>query len=294
MSKALQEVAKDLLDKEAVSVVIGYGQGSDETGVTPIFVTKAGDVGKLTWNPLCVHNLAVYLTHKKKEIKAHGKPAIVAKGCDVKSIVGLIQEHQIKREDVVILGVTCNGVVANLKRWDCKLSDENRAYKCRYCGLKTPKEYDYLIGERVEFEGLKEDPFDDVRELEEKGGKERWEFWQAYFKRCIRCYACRQVCPFCYCERCITDKTMPRWVDPSSHARGNLSWNIVRAMHLAGRCVGCGECERACPMGIPIALLNRKMAKEVKERFNYIAGYDSKVDPPFGTFEEDDDESFIR
>ena len=58
---------------------------------------------------------------------------------------------------------------------------------------------------------------------------------------------------------------------PSSTRRptlkGNFAWHITRAFHLAGRCVGCDECTRACPAGIDLRLLNLSLAKAAEEQF---------------------------
>ena len=75
---------------------------------------------------------------------------------------------------------------------------------------------------------------------------------------------------------------------------GNMAWHIVRAMHLAGRCAGCAECERACPMDIPLNLLNRKMAKELKELYGHEAGLEPKEKGPLNEYREDDEQSFIK
>jgi ferredoxin len=294
MSEELQEIARKLLSEKKVGVVIGYAFAeTDPNRTTPIFVRDPGEAAKLVWNPLCLNNLAVYLTKKKPEIQALGKAAIVAKGCDVRSILGLIKEFQLKREDVVVIGVSCEGVVEDFKHWNGSLSVENTAQKCMYCKVRTPTTYDYIVGDEV-LPVEEDDQFSDVKELEARSVQERRAFWKEQFGRCIRCYACRQVCPFCYCDKCIADKTMPRWIESSAHERGNFAWNIIRAMHLAGRCVECDECTRVCPVGIPLNLLNREVEKEIKEKFGYVAGMDAETEPPLRTYSEEDDDSWIR
>jgi Na+-translocating ferredoxin:NAD+ oxidoreductase RnfC subunit len=62
-------------------------------------------------------------------------------------------------------------------------------------------------------------------------------------------------------------------------------WQIMHAMHLAGRCTDCGECERACPMTIPIQRIRRKLNQEIKELFAYEAGIDPEATPPLYTFQ---------
>ena len=97
----------------------------------------------------------------------------------------------------------------------------------------------------------------------------------------------------CFCERCIAEKTRPTWVEPSPHGQGVLAWHMLRAMHLAGRCVDCGECARACPVDIPLGLINRALARVVAERFDYRPGDDPSVPAPIGAFRVDDGQEFI-
>jgi ferredoxin len=123
---------------------------------------------------------------------------------------------------------------------------------------------------------------------------ERMAFWTEEFNRCVKCYACRQVCPMCYCERCIVDKNRPIAIDPAPSTKGNFAWHIARAFHLAGRCVGCGECSRACPAGIDLALLNISLHIAAQKNFGYEAGIDPKAEPVIGSYTLHDTEAFIR
>ena len=297
MENTLRQKARELLEKGEVKVVIGYGWNKRKTHTTPVFITKPQDVEKLIFNPLCVNNLSLYLTRKFPDIKALGKPAIVAKGCDIKTIAVLISESQLKREDVVILGMSCNGVVYKQELWKGELKPEIMPTKCHNCDVRNPHIADIIIGEKVNFTppdtpaGM---VFDKIRELDKKSNSERWDFWIEHFNRCIKCYACRQVCPLCYCERCIAEKNMPQWIETSAHPRGNLAWNLKRAMDLTGRCTFCGECERACPVNIPLNLVNQKLALVVKDAFGHKAGYDEKVHPPMIVFNMEDEEDFIK
>ena len=97
----------------------------------------------------------------------------------------------------------------------------------------------------------------------------------------------------CYCDQCIATLNQPQWIDTSAHPRGNVAWNIARAFHLAGRCINCGECERACPVDIPLMALNRFLARQVKHHFDYRPGYDTETYQPFARYSCDDTEDFI-
>ncbi len=101
----------------------------------------------------------------------------------------------------------------------------------------------------------------------DRPARERWVFWAAQFARCLRCNACRAGCPLCSCLRCVADKTRPRWIDASPTPAGSWLWNVTRAFHQAGRCVGCGGCTHACPAGIPLGALNMAMARAAERAF---------------------------
>jgi coenzyme F420-reducing hydrogenase delta subunit/ferredoxin len=294
---ALRDKARDLLERGEVRVVIGYGWAKRQRRIVPVFITKPDDVSRLVFNALCVNNLSVYLPRKQGDVAKMGRPAIVAKGCDVKTLTVLLQEEQIGRDGVVILGVSCSGVVYRQELWEGKPAPDLLAPKCSGCDVQTPRLADHLLGEPVAVSPEQQKPAEVQRQIEaldRKNSSERWDFWAEHFDRCIKCYACSQVCPLCYCDRCITEKNNPQWVETSAHPQGNFSWNLVRAIHLAGRCTYCGECDRVCPANIPLNLINRKLAMVSEASFGYRSGYDEKEHPPMVVFSPDDKENFIR
>ena len=183
-----------------------------------------------------------------------------------------------------ILAVTCPGV---------KKDDGTVPVKCQACDVNTPTLFDERVGEDVASNPDPEARFKELEKLDAMSPSERHQFWREQFDKCIRCYACRQACPLCICSRCIAEKNQPQWVESSPHPRGNFSWNLIRAYHLAGRCIECEACETACPVNIPLMLVNRAMARTVKGAFDYEPGKDTEVEPPLRTFNLDDDNSFI-
>lgn len=268
-----------------MAAVVGWQAGRRQGTAMPAIVTTPADTDKLIFSPACVNNLALYLSKAKKEIRARGKIAIVVKGCDLKALVGLMGENQLKRADIHVIGVVCPGV---------RGTSEPLAKKCRECTVHTPEGADVTVGTLPELPHFTPAESEELARLEAMTPAERWSFWKEHFARCIRCYACRQVCPFCYCEQCLCDRNRPQAVETTPRPAGNMAWHIVRAMHLAGRCAGCAECERACPMDIPLNLLNRKMAKELKELYGHEAGFEVKEKGPLAEYRENDDQSFIK
>jgi len=280
IQEQLRAAAGRLLESGAVNVVIGYGQTAPGKPAHPVFITRAADVSKLVWNGQCFPNLAAYLT--RPQIKALGKAAIVVKGCDERALVVLEQESQIVPENVVVLGVACEGV------------GDPRAAKCARCTVHMPRFADEVFGEAKAEPAAEPTRDPELAAFLEKSQEERWAYWTAELSRCIKCYACREVCPMCYCNRCIVDKNRPTSIDTSATLRGNMAWQINRAFHQAGRCVGCDECTRACPMGINLRLLNLVLAETAAEQFAYRAGMDKDSPPIIGAYSLQDKESFIK
>ena len=289
--RELQDLSRKLLEDDDAGVVIGWEEGP--RGLRPAFVTDPEDTKRLIFDPRAVHNLAAYLSPRRAHLREKGKAAVVVKGCDARAVAALIREKQISREEVILIGIRCAGVFRD-SSCTGSLSAENIADRCSGCDQREPSLVDHLIGEPAPEPPGTSRRSERIDELDSMTHEERFAFWRAELARCVRCHACREVCPLCVCERCVADKTDPVWIESSSHLRGCFSWHMTHAMHLAGRCSDCGECERACPAGIPISLINRKVAQVVRDRFGYQAADDPEADAPIGTFRLDDEEEFIK
>ena len=313
LSQAIRDAARRLLSDGLVDVVIGFEAGTIPLRASPCFVRDAAEVERLVWNMSCENNLAKYLTRCSERV------GIVAKGCDARSIVGLLREGRIERERVHIIGVPCQGMLDRrriegelagrealdlqereaeviLRGDGFEIALEKERYlhaSCRACRFRNPVMYDTLIGEPVA-EGADDDEYAAVREFEAMPPDERWRFFEAQASKCILCYACRNACPLCYCTECFATSTEPRWLNPSADATDALVFQIMRVMHTAGRCVDCGACERACPMGLDLSLLTKKVTKDVEELFHFKAGLDVHERMPLSTFSPDDPGGFIR
>lgn len=294
MVEELRSRVKALLKNKQVDLVIGYQRAVDGISATPCFIVNESDADKLIWDAYCVYNLSGYL----KDFPAQRK-GIIAKACDIKSITVLLQENQLKREELFIIGIECSGIIdeKRLNLADKRTQEMGFTEKCKSCKSSVPAFYDILINEKEKnkkVSGIEQDEYEPIRKLEVKSIEERLKFWQEEFSRCIRCYACRQVCPLCYCPKCVADQTLPNWFSKANSLEGNFSWNVVRAMHLAARCIDCGECERVCPVGIPLRDINKKIEKDIKELFNYLASLNSEQKPLLSCFDKNDPADFIK
>ena len=266
----LRQVAAELLSSGQAARVIGYGPGTLPERTRPVFLTKPEETIVLVYNEHCRNNLVSYLMRVKEE----GKSAIVCRPNDVRTLVSLIQEQQIEREQVHVITFTA------------KNADSNGAQDAA-----KPALFDTLIETEVEFP-----PAAQV-ELElfiDKPGDARWEAFKAEMEKCIRCYACRNACPMCYCSECFVERSVPRWVGEGSDVSDTMVFHITRAMHLAGRCGECNACVEACPMNVDLKLINGKINSDLLELFGHRAGVDPEAPAALATFDPNDYNDFIK
>jgi len=314
MKNALPQDVRDAiagwLQTGEIEVFIGYEAGPVPLRATPAFIRKPEDVGRLIWDATCENNLAAFLPKYRGK-----KVGIMVKGCDARAIVGLMQEAQWSRENLRIVGVACPGVVDPRKVAgalgvsvdeieDARLDGDGVAVDgrvlaladvlhdtCTHCEGHVPAMYDVLFGT---YDGEDSEPdYSHVRAMEALDTDGRWERFTAEVSRCTLCYACRNACPLCYCSQCFVDHTMPRWVNQTVEPSDVQFFHIMRTFHLAGRCVGCGACTRACPQGVNLRLLLDKLRLDVAELFGYEAGVDPEAKPPLATYREDDPNDFV-
>jgi ferredoxin len=162
---------------------------------------------------------------------------------------------------------------------------------CRECRHPLPEGADVMLGGEARAPG--DGGYARVREFEARSREERWEHFRSELSRCIRCNACRQACPTCWCKECFAEHTNLRWIGAGTESPDKMFFSIIRIFHQAGRCVECDACYRACPMGIDLRLYTKKIVKDVEEAFGYLPVFDAKELPPLATFGEKDADSFI-
>jgi ferredoxin len=266
MNELNKKVAQLLSDKK-IDVFMGYGKGSAGR-IRTIFARTAEQAENLILTAECTQNLAGYLL--KHEVKRLGKIGILANVAALRSILQLASEFQIRDGEVFLLFANHDGSLT-------EFTDFGSIETCL---------------EKAET-GITTNEQAMIARLEAMTVQERWIFWNAEFEKCIKCYACRAACPMCYCHRCTTDVNQPQWIPVPSHELGNLDYHLMRAMHLAGRCVNCGECATACPMEIPLNLLTYHLIGPIKSTFGATAGMKADAVYALSTYKPDDKENFI-
>jgi formate dehydrogenase subunit beta len=323
MKQTEQEIRSNiekLLKQQKINTFIGYEKGSLPLRTSPCFVSSANDISRLVWDNFCVNNLVVYLPRIIAAAKEKGsfRVGIICKGCDSRSLVELIKEKQIYRDQIYIIGISCPGmldhrkilsdiriddfidvedtndeVIVKLKKGDRVFRKEDYLCEaCLYCKHPVPAVYDILIKTEQQSRQIVEHDLT-IDNFAKKSRQERWDNIEQEFSRCIRCYACRKVCPNCYCNECFAEQTNPSWLGISTDLSDIIFYHIVRIFHQAGRCVDCGACARACPMDINLQLLTRMLVEEVKERFGYEPGVMQEELQPFATYSVRDKQDFM-
>jgi len=307
--------AKELLTSGSVARVLGWKTGDLPYNPEPAYFDSAEALEEFVYNGFCGANLSKYMIEASK---LEGKTLIFLKPCDTYSFNQLLKEHRIDRDKAWIVGVGCHGKL-DAEQIRCQgikgieavteagaqlqiqtfYGDRTIDYssalleRCHVCKGKEHQIYDELIGESEETND--EERFSQVAGIEQLNPEEKFAFFQKELSKCIRCNACRNVCPACSCRKCVFDSNK---FDSAQKANVDSfeekMFHIIRAFHVAGRCTDCGECSRVCPQGIPLHLFNRKFIKDIDELYGeFKAGEDAEAKGPLTDFTFDDAEPGI-
>lgn len=325
----LREEAKKLLDEKKVDVVIGYERGTLPLTATPCFITDPAEADRLVFDATCTQNLAKFAhdilsAHREaqKKVKPEDRKkkvvGIVARGCTSRSLVIHLQERQYARDDVVILGVPCSGyldgrkilaatggeevlegtvlgdaVTVKFSTGEKKISlNDVYADNCITCRFNNPVISDVMTGEPAPAKAPDRE-YEKVEAFEKLPIEERWAYFTKEMAKCIRCYACRNTCPSCYCKVCFVEQSMPQFVGLSADKTDTQVFQLLRTYHMVGRCVDCGSCVSVCPMGVDLRNFLKKLDKDALELFEHRAGTSLEEVPPLSTYKENDKEDFI-
>ncbi len=318
-AEKIREIAKRLLQEGKVDVVVGYTKGTSPMRAQPHFARTPEEADRLTWSSFCVGNTANFLP---QVARAGERAAVVAQGCASRNVVGLIVEKQVQRDKVTIIGVPCLGMVDSRKVEARIARSEGRRVEaveedgeelvvrgrgfekrlgrkdllrdnCYTCRHRNPVLADELAAEPVAETGGG-DIDNAAAPWEKLAAAGRWASFRENFAECIRCYACRDACPLCYCTTCFVDDSRPQWLGKTQDVTDVASFHLLRAFHCAGRCTDCGACESACPQGIKVRRLTSKIEKDIRRLYSYEAGMDLEAVAPMTTFKADDSDDFIK
>ena len=316
MQKITEDVlinkASQLLSDGTADRVLAWSAGEFAYDITPKVFKSEQDIKEgLVWNDFCGANLSKYLINETN--KTQSKVLVFLKPCDTYSFNQLLTEHRFDREKVYAVGVQCDGmadiskikemadgisgidfqgdtiIVHTLYDGDVTINKKDVLLeRCVNCKSKKHVAYDELMGESGEV--IDSARFDEVEKIEKMTADERFAFWQGELSRCIRCNACRDVCPACTCEKCVFDNPDSSVENKAiSDSFEEKMFHIIRAFHVAGRCTDCGECSRVCPQNIPLHLLNRKFIKDIDMFYGeYQAGAEEGTRAPLVDYTLDD------
>lgn len=315
----LKDEAKRLLEAGDVSLVVGYARADDGVGSRPAFVVQEKELDTLIMDAraqACLPSL-VFMA-MTEDPAGEDRVAVVVKGCDSRAVEQLVADHRLDPQRLVLLGAPCDGIVDEEKlsgavegevvavhlRGDefvvitpddqeVRLkADDFLAQKCRSCTRHNPEGADVLLGDESEKEDAAAPDYGSVKDLENMTAEEKHDFWLAELSKCIRCYACRNVCPACNCRVCIFEQDEPRWAEETGNPAQHGMYQFIRAWHVAGRCVDCWECQRVCPAGIPLMLLNHKLMKDIGELFGVERPFEASEKEPLAQYSLEDPDDF--
>ncbi|MCP3889823.1 MAG: hypothetical protein GY702_13260 [Desulfobulbaceae bacterium] len=252
--KDLKQTAKQWLETGKVDIFLGYRLVDGHPIPHGFSADKLEELGELVNSDsrYSLEKLAVKLSSRHPDSVI----GMLARDCNQRALNVLAIWNQLPSESVKTLTINC-----------CPSPSKPHA-ACSYLEPEKPGI------NKMEF-GL---PLNsDVYEVEMEGQGERFSRWMYEFQKCIKCYGCRNICPVCFCKDCSLENA--DLVHSGRLPPDVPIFHLVRATHMAGRCIDCGLCEEACPMDIPLRLLYRKVNNIVSNVFDYETGSSANQSP---------------
>jgi len=249
MLTTIRQQAAALLAEPGATAVLGLRSG--EEGVAPCFFTVPEDLAALALEPKWP--LAKTAWRAARDLPPGGFLGLVCRGCDMRALAELEKAGQVRPGAIRPVPVPCSA---------------EQALAC-LCPTPWPPG-----GEPVAGADFLADPETAslLRDADRAGR------WQEHFARCIKCYGCRNACPICTCPSCKLEED--GYVAQGRIPPEPLAFHLIRAMHLADRCVGCGACQESCPAGLPLVALHQWLRRSLREGYGFASG-GPEVSPVF-------------
>jgi ferredoxin len=254
MSDEAKKVVSEVLARDDVDGVLCLQELEGSVG--PHYYKDGEDLEGLVLTPKYALPLVLRWFHQHSPGTRVGA---VLRSCEERALVELSKRRQVDLDMVKVIGLACT---------------EAEAKECG-CVLGSPT--NVMIG--TPLDGLSERR--KLKGLPEKDSGDRLAFWKAEYNKCIKCYGCRDVCPVCACEVCMMGEN--EWVRGGHLPPKFATFHLIKAYHMADRCIECRECEAACPVSIPLAELYGRLLRDVEGRFGYVTGADPEERPPLLT-----------
>lgn len=243
MLDKLRKIVAELLASSDIDGVIALKHLHGN--VQPYVYKKGDDLDSLVISPKYpVATICKTIQSKYPDTKL----GVVVRGCDERALIELAKRNQVNFDNLTLVGIACTADQAN----EC------------VCDIPYPTKID--AGEKVDGVSTSEE----IENIISKDIDSRLNYWKDEFSKCIKCYGCRNICPLCVCENCVLEDDS--WVKVGEIPPAFPSFHLIRAFHLSDMCISCGECQKACPMDIPLLSLYAMIRKEFNQLFDYVPG----------------------
>ncbi|MDO7788731.1 4Fe-4S dicluster domain-containing protein [Desulforamulus aquiferis] len=332
---AVQGFLKSLMTSGVVGAVLAPQEVAAKTNVVPTLIRDPEMLGAVDpFAPVNGLNVARLVANLSRNLPE--KVAVVLRSCEVRALFELTKLQQAKMDNLVVIGVDCNGTFAakdyaqmvkenkiDAKAWAAKAADGSNPTgmtmrrACGICAYPEASKADIILGwlgmggnllvsakDELDLSGvagLDSASVPDTRTkiidkiAAEKGTAKTAaiaEFKKSFdsmdklaevLATCIKCQNCRQACPICFCRECVSagpifDHNGDKYME-YARRKGAIElptdttlFHLTRVNHMGLSCVGCGQCENACPMDIPVGLIFQALAQPNQDRFEYEPG----------------------